>query len=161
MRKPVVEIDNVLVHAIPVIFVCRIVVQKSAAVLASPAASWHLTVKLYRFLELKRRPVRQMAFKFCVGRPQWRWVSRSRGRSFPAVAARRFPMDVDLLLDAQPMKGSKRVPIVEIDEDGTAIIDLWCDRVEGAPRFPAIPSPLRQRHARWRELSRRSRPGRR
>ena len=29
------------------------------------------------------------------------------------------------------MKGSKRVPIVEIDEDGTVIIDLWCDRVEG------------------------------
>jgi heat shock protein HslJ len=42
-----------------------------------------------------------------------------------------FPFGQDLLLEARPMKGSKRVPIVEIDEDGTAIIDLWCDRVEG------------------------------
>jgi len=42
-----------------------------------------------------------------------------------------FPYGQDLLLDVQPMRGSKRIPIVEIDEDGTAIIDLWCDRVEG------------------------------
>src|SRR6478609_1500008 len=48
-----------------------------------------------------------------------------------AVGDTSFPYGLDLLLDAQPMKGSKRVPIVEIDEDGTAIIDLWCDRVEG------------------------------
>ena len=47
-----------------------------------------------------------------------------------AVADNSFPFGRDLLLDAQPMKGSKRVPIVEINEDGTAIIDLWCDRVE-------------------------------
>jgi heat shock protein HslJ len=48
-----------------------------------------------------------------------------------AVADNSFPFGQDLLLDAQPMKGSKRVPIVEIDEDGTAVIDLWCDRIEG------------------------------
>jgi heat shock protein HslJ len=48
-----------------------------------------------------------------------------------AAADTSFPYGQDLLLDARPMKGSKRVPIVEIDEDGTAIIDLWCDRVEG------------------------------
>lgn len=48
-----------------------------------------------------------------------------------ALADNSFPFGQDLLLDARPMKGSKRVPIVEIDEDGTAVIDLWCDRVEG------------------------------
>ena len=37
---------------------------------------------------------------------------------------------MDLLLDVRPMKGSKRVPIVEIDEGGAVVIDLWCDRAQ-------------------------------
>jgi heat shock protein HslJ len=58
-------------------------------------------------------------------------VAMSGAVTASAVADNSFPFGQDLLLDAQPMKGSKRVPVVEIDEDGTAIIDLWCDRVEG------------------------------
>ena len=30
------------------------------------------------------------------------------------------------MLDAAPMHGSKRVPMIEIEDDGTASIDLWC-----------------------------------
>ena len=37
-----------------------------------------------------------------------------------------FPFDRDLVLDARPMRGSKRVPILSIDESGRAQIDLWC-----------------------------------
>jgi heat shock protein HslJ len=41
-----------------------------------------------------------------------------------------FPYGQDLLLDVRPMKGSKRVPIIEIDDNGAAVIDLWCNSVE-------------------------------
>jgi heat shock protein HslJ len=47
-----------------------------------------------------------------------------------AIAAERsFPYDSTLLLEAKPMKGSKRVPILQIDPKGEASIDLWCNTV--------------------------------
>jgi heat shock protein HslJ len=42
-----------------------------------------------------------------------------------------FPFDRELLLDAKPMKGSKRIPILEIGSRGEAKIDLWCNSVDG------------------------------
>jgi heat shock protein HslJ len=39
-----------------------------------------------------------------------------------------FPYDRDLVLDAPPMRGGKRVPVIEIDPSGRAQIDLWCRR---------------------------------
>ena len=42
-----------------------------------------------------------------------------------------FPFGRELLLDTQPMKGSKRIPGIEIDHDGTAAIDLWCNTMQG------------------------------
>ena len=44
----------------------------------------------------------------------------------PAVAGEGFPFGSELMLDAAPMHGSKRVPMLEIEDDGTASIDLWC-----------------------------------
>jgi heat shock protein HslJ len=47
-----------------------------------------------------------------------------------AIAAdRSFPYDDTLLLEAKPMKGSKRVPILQIESKGEASIDLWCNTV--------------------------------
>jgi META domain len=43
-----------------------------------------------------------------------------------AVAQAEFPFDRELLLDARPLPGSKRVPILEIGADGRAQVDLWC-----------------------------------
>ena len=43
-----------------------------------------------------------------------------------AVAGDSFPFGTTLMLDAAPMRGSKRVPMLEIAEDGSASIDLWC-----------------------------------
>jgi hypothetical protein len=43
-----------------------------------------------------------------------------------AVADDSFPFGTTLMLDAAPMRGSKRVPMLEIAEDGSASIDLWC-----------------------------------
>jgi heat shock protein HslJ len=50
----------------------------------------------------------------------------------PAGAAQsEFPFGRELLLDVQPMKGSKRVPMLDIDDRGLAEIDLWCNSVKG------------------------------
>jgi hypothetical protein len=43
-----------------------------------------------------------------------------------AAASDSFPFGATLMLDAAPMRGSKRVPMLEIAEDGTTSIDLWC-----------------------------------
>jgi heat shock protein HslJ len=43
------------------------------------------------------------------------------------AADRSFPYDSTLLLEAKPMKGSKRVPILEIGSKGEASISLWCN----------------------------------
>jgi hypothetical protein len=42
-----------------------------------------------------------------------------------------FPFDRELMLDAAPMRGSKRMPIIQIDRNGAAAIDLWCLRLHG------------------------------
>jgi len=47
-----------------------------------------------------------------------------------AVAADRgFPYDGVLQLEAKPMKGSKRVPNLQIESNGAAAFDLWCNKV--------------------------------
>ena len=40
-----------------------------------------------------------------------------------------FPYDGVLQLEARPMKGSKRVPILQIESNGAAAFDLWCNKV--------------------------------
>jgi heat shock protein HslJ len=52
------------------------------------------------------------------------WASRPS-------ANEEFPFGRELLLDTRPMKGSKRIPGVEIDSDGMAAIDLWCNTMQG------------------------------
>jgi heat shock protein HslJ len=42
-----------------------------------------------------------------------------------------FPFARELMLDAAPMRGSKRVPIIEIAENGAAVIQLWCASTTG------------------------------
>jgi hypothetical protein len=45
------------------------------------------------------------------------------------ASAAEFPFERELLLEAKPLPGSKRVPMLEITRDGRAVIDLWC-RIE-------------------------------
>jgi META domain len=45
-----------------------------------------------------------------------------------------FPFDRELMLDAAPMRGSKRIPILEIAESGAASIQLWCANAHGQAR---------------------------
>jgi hypothetical protein len=42
------------------------------------------------------------------------------------AAAQEFPFERELLLDTAPMRGSKRVPGLEVSASSQATIDLWC-----------------------------------
>jgi heat shock protein HslJ len=44
--------------------------------------------------------------------------------------AQAFPYGSELVLDASPMRGSKKIPSLDINQDGTADIDLWCNAVK-------------------------------
>jgi hypothetical protein len=37
-----------------------------------------------------------------------------------------FPFGSELMFDQAPMHGSKRVPMIEIEDNGATSIDLWC-----------------------------------
>lgn len=51
--------------------------------------------------------------------------------ALPALAAETgFPFDRELLLDARPMKGAKRVPMLTIGPSGETAIDLWCNSIK-------------------------------
>jgi heat shock protein HslJ len=55
------------------------------------------------------------------------------GSLSPAAASdAAFPFGSELILDAAPQPGSKRVPTIEIDQDGAAAFNLWCARVSGS-----------------------------
>jgi hypothetical protein len=65
----------------------------------------------------------------------------------PAAASEKaFPYGSELMLDASPMRGSKRIPMIEIEEDGAASIDLWCASLQaqatvGDGTISIVPSP--------------------
>lgn len=48
----------------------------------------------------------------------------------PARAAGEFPFGSELVLDAPPMPGSKRIPMIQIEDNGSTAIDLWCVSVK-------------------------------
>jgi heat shock protein HslJ len=50
--------------------------------------------------------------------------------AWPAQASDPFPFGSELMLDTAPMHGSKRIPMLEIEDNGTASIDLWCSSVK-------------------------------
>lgn len=45
------------------------------------------------------------------------------------IPADEFPFDQELLLDAAPMRPGKRMPILTVEPNGNAKIDLWCKTV--------------------------------
>jgi heat shock protein HslJ len=49
----------------------------------------------------------------------------------PARAEDGFPFGMEMTLDAAPQPGSKRVPNLEIGENGEASLELWCKRGKG------------------------------
>jgi heat shock protein HslJ len=47
-----------------------------------------------------------------------------------SVLAQPFPFGTELVLEASPMRGSKKIPVLDIGQDGAADIDLWCNTVK-------------------------------
>lgn len=49
----------------------------------------------------------------------------------PSFAQEGFPFGAELTLDAPPMRGSKRIPNLEIGSNGDVVIELWCKGARG------------------------------
>ena len=43
----------------------------------------------------------------------------------------RFPFDSELILDVAPMRGSKKIPNMDVAADGAIAMEMWCNRIEG------------------------------
>jgi len=46
------------------------------------------------------------------------------------TSAEPFPFGSELVLDANPMRGSKKIPVLDIGQNGAAEIELWCNSVK-------------------------------
>ena len=46
-------------------------------------------------------------------------------------AANDFPYEQELILDVAPMRGSKRIPNMDVAANGAMALEMWCNRVEG------------------------------
>lgn len=49
----------------------------------------------------------------------------------PVQAQEEFPFGFVMTLDAARMPGSKRIPSIEVGENGEVILELWCDGGKG------------------------------
>lgn len=46
-------------------------------------------------------------------------------------AQNQFPFDSELILDVAPMRGSKRIPNMDVAPNGVIALEMWCNRIEG------------------------------
>jgi hypothetical protein len=68
----------------------------------------------------------------------------------PAGADEGFPFGFEMTLDAARQPGSKRVPTLEIGDNGEATLDLWCKHGRGQFSVAGntvifVPGPLEER----------------
>ena len=68
----------------------------------------------------------------------------------PAGADEGFPFGLEMTLDAARQPGSKRVPTLEIGDNGEATLDLWCKSGKGQFSVAGntvifVPGPLEDR----------------
>ncbi|MFC5321452.1 META domain-containing protein [Bradyrhizobium oligotrophicum] len=64
----------------------------------------------------------------CAGLVAALWMS---GLSITAAAAEDFPFGMEMTLDAPPQPGSKRVPDLDIGDNGDTVLELWCKGGKG------------------------------
>jgi len=57
-------------------------------------------------------------------------LAMSAANDTPAHAAE-FPFGLEMTLEARPQVGSKRIPRLEIGDNGEAQLDLWCKAGKG------------------------------
>lgn len=51
--------------------------------------------------------------------------------AMPSAAQEGFPFGEELTLEAAPMRGSKRIPSLDIRPNGTVTVELWCKGARG------------------------------
>ena len=68
--------------------------------------------------------LRRAALAFAFG------ASLAGGFVSAATAQSAFPFGREFMLDTEPMKGSKRIPSMDVDDKGVADITLWCSSVK-------------------------------
>ena len=71
-------------------------------------------------------------------------------KSVPASAEDGFPFGFEMSLETAPQPGSKRVPTLEIGDNGEATLDLWCKSGKGQFSVAGntvifVPGPLQDR----------------
>ncbi|WJR79543.1 META domain-containing protein [Bradyrhizobium sp. NP1] len=49
----------------------------------------------------------------------------------PVKADSGFPFGMLMTMEAQPQPGSKRIPNIEIGDNGEAVLELWCKAAKG------------------------------
>jgi heat shock protein HslJ len=76
---------------------------------------------------LRSRFVRSLAAMLGVAVPGLAALGATGSASAQVEA---FPFGHELLLDAAPLRGSKKVPILDIGDAGAAEIELWCNSVK-------------------------------
>lgn len=52
-------------------------------------------------------------------------------QAMPAYADGEFPFGFEMTLDVAPQSGSKRLPTLEIGDNGEAVLELWCKGGKG------------------------------
>ncbi len=72
-------------------------------------------------MRLTLRRVTAMSSKLAVGS-----AALAAMLAAAPLAAAEFPFEQEMLLDAKPLPGGKRVPILEVQPNGRAQVDLWC-----------------------------------
>ncbi|MGJ4930644.1 META domain-containing protein [Bradyrhizobium sp. HKCCYLS2038] len=53
------------------------------------------------------------------------------GVPLAAASAEEFPFGMEMTLDAPPLPGSKRVPDLDIGDNGDTVLELWCKGGKG------------------------------
>ncbi len=69
-----------------------------------------------------------LAFSWCRPQVLVALAAVSLMSGMPAVNAADsgFPFDHELRLDTAPKRGSKRIPVIQVQANGAMDIDLWC-----------------------------------
>jgi len=70
--------------------------------------------------------------------------------AIPAAAQEEFPFGFEMRLEAAPQPGSKRIPTLEIGDNGEATLDLWCKSGKGQFSVAGntvifVPGPMQDR----------------
>jgi hypothetical protein len=71
-------------------------------------------------------------------------------QAVPAIAQDEFPFGLEMTLDVARQPGSKRLPTLEIGDNGEAVLELWCKGGKGQFSVAGntvifVPGPLEDR----------------